>query len=300
MFKLRTGYFISGIATGLVLLFSFISSLPDGRLHIYVCNVGQGDAVYVCFPDGRDMVVDGGPSDAIIACLGKYMPFWDRHIDMVVMTHPQKDHMQGLISVFERYRVDYFIRSDIDNTTDGYKRLIEVAQRKHVSTRFVSAGERITVGSATLTFLWPSSDQIAKGKRAVASGTRDASRVLGAAVGDLNDYSLVFWLRFGSFDAFFTGDADTRVETEYTGNALADETVELLKVPHHGSRTGMNEAFVNWLRPKFAVISVGKNNYGHPSGEALRLLESVGSVIHRTDKEGDIEVVSDGVHWDIL
>src|SRR5574341_1833681 len=129
MFKLRIGYVISGIATGLVLLFSFIATLPDGKLHLVFCDVGQGDAAYVRFPDGRDMVVDGGPNDKVLGCLGNHMPFWDRHIKIVVMTHPQKDHMQGLISVLDRYRVDYFVRSDVANDTEGYKKLMEVVAR---------------------------------------------------------------------------------------------------------------------------------------------------------------------------
>jgi beta-lactamase superfamily II metal-dependent hydrolase len=107
----------------------------------------------------------------------------------------------------------------------------------------------------------------------------------------------VFWLRYGSFDALFPGDADQHVEDNYIDTRLADSVVELLKVPHHGSRTGMTEAFVRWLKPKIAVISVGKNTYGHPSVEAIHLLESVGAQVHRTDKEGDVEVVSDGKGW---
>lgn len=282
MFKLRTGYFVSGIATGLILLFSFLTSLPDGKLHITFCNVGQGDAAYVRFPDGRDMVIDGGPNDAVIKCLSKHMPFWDRHIDMVLLTHPQKDHMQGLPAVFERYRVDYFLRSDIENMTDGYKKLMVIVAKKHIAKKLVRTGEKITLGESTLSFLWPSPD------------------VLGASTADLNDYSLVFWLRYGSFDALFTGDADTRVETNYTNSVLADGIVEVLKVPHHGSKTGMNDAFVQWIRPKFSVISVGKNNYGHPSSEAMNLLGTIGSQIHRTDKEGDIEIVSDGRSWRLV
>lgn len=297
MFKLRTGYFISGIATGLILLFSFLFSLPDGKLHIYVCDVGQGDATYVRFPDGRDMVIDGGPNDAIIGCLGKYMPFWDRTIDMVLLTHPQKDHMQGLIAVLKRYKVVYFLRSNVDNSSQGYVDLQKIIHDKRIPVKFITRGEHVMIGQVALSLLWPSVEQVAKNNQAGASfGNRD-SRVLGATVGDLNDYSLVFWLRFGTFDALFTGDADTRVEGNYVGSVLADKEVELLKVPHHGSRTGINEAFVQWLRPKISVISVGKNMYGHPSQEALHFLESVGSQIHRTDKEGDIEVMSDGKHW---
>lgn len=308
MFKLRTGYFIAGITTGLVLLASFLLTLPDGKLHIVFCDVGQGDAAYIRFPDGRDMVVDGGPNDKIVGCLGRHMPFWDRKIDMVLMTHPQKDHMQGLISVLERFGVGYFVRSDVANTTEGYQKLVETIKQKHVPVKLMLAGDHIGVGTTSLSFLWPSAEQIAKGREATqAMQARPATQViqentLGASIGlappgDLNDYCLVFVLRYGSFDAVFTGDADMRVEGNYTGAKLADDSIEVLKVPHHGSRTGMTEQFILWLRPKLAVISVGKNSYGHPADEALRLLKEVGSKIERTDQKGDFEIVSDGNNW---
>lgn len=297
MFKLRTGYIVSAIATGLLLLFSFLFSLPDGKLHMYVCDVGQGDGIYIRFPDGRDMVVDGGPSDAITKCLGNHMPFWDRHIDIVAMTHPQKDHIQGLISVLTRYSVDYFMRTDVDTSTDVYESIQKTLSERHVSTRYIVRGERIQIGQTNLSVLWPSSAQIAKGKPSLSSSYATDQTVLGAVAGDVNEYCLVFWLRYGSFDALLTGDADMEIEDQYIGTNLADGIVEVLKVPHHGSRTGMTKAFVDWLHPKLALISVGKNTYGHPSQEAIHLLESVGSQIHRTDKEGDIEVISDGASW---
>jgi competence protein ComEC len=299
MGNLKIGYFITAITTGLVLLFSFLQSLPDGTLHMYACSVGQGDGMYVRLPDGKDMVIDGGPNESIINCLGKYMPFWDRHIDMVIMTHPQKDHLQGLIAVMDRYRVDYFIRSRVDNPTEGYKTLLSKVARNKTHTKFMVAGDRVTIGSIELSFLWPTQEQIAKGNgaplaTAVLGATADTNIKDEAPVGDLNDYSLVFWLRYGSFDALFTGDADTRVESGYVASALADKTVELLKVPHHGSRTGMNEAFIQWIKPAISIISVGKNTYGHPSRDAINILTSVSSQIYRTDKDGDIEVVTDG------
>lgn len=304
MFRLRIGYVIAGIATGFILLFSFIWTLPDGKLHIVFCNVGQGDGAYVRFPDGRDMVVDGGPDSHILDCLGKHMPFWDRTIDMVVMTHPQKDHMQGLIDIFERYQVHYFVRSDVDNDTEGYRRLQEVVSRKKIPVRFEAAGQQVRVDATTLSFLWPSGEQIAKGDRkrlnlATQGSTFTNSQVLGATVGDLNDYCLVFHLRYGTFDALFTGDADMHVEGHYVGSSLADDLVEVLKVPHHGSRTGMTEGFVQWVHPMLAVISVGKNHYGHPSREALTMLANIRARVLRTDEAGDIEVISDGIHWQV-
>lgn len=285
MFKLRIGYLIVGITTGLTLLLGFFWSIPDGKLHIVFCDVGQGDAAYIRFPDGRDMLVDGGPNDAVLQCLGRHMPFWDRYINIVVNTHPQKDHMQGLITVLDRYGTDYFVRSDIVNTTEGYQQLMDVVKRRNVTQKFVTTGEAITVGSTTLSVLWPSGDQIAN--------------VLGATTSNLNDESVVFSLRYGSFDALFPGDADTRVESGWRNIQLADDTLEVLKFPHHGSKTAMTEAFLETLQPKLAVISVGKNSYGHPAETVLATLAKLGVSVKRTDKEGDIEITSDGVTWNL-
>lgn len=285
MFKLKTGYFISGITTGLIILFSFLGSLPDGKLHVYFCNVGQGDSAYIRFPDGRDMIVDGGPNDSVLKCLGNHMPFWDRSIDMMVLSHPQNDHLKGLISVVERYHIRYFIHSDITNPTEGFRKLEAAINKKCVTEKFVISGESIGVDTVRLHILWPSAAQI---------------NVLGATtVGNLNDGSVVFWLRYGNFDALFPGDADSHVEDLYMQTRLSFNPVEVLKVPHHGSKTGMTKAFIDWLKPKLAVISVGKNTYGHPSQEALNLLDAVGTQILRTDKVGDIEIVSDGRSWKV-
>jgi competence protein ComEC len=306
MFKLRWGYLISGIITGSLLLFFFITSLPDGKLHIIFCNVGQGDGAYIRFPDGRDMVVDGGPDNKLLDCLGRHMPFWDRSIDMMLMTHPQKDHMQGFIELAARYHIGYFVRSDVYNTTQGYHQLVTEVAAKKIPTKFMAAHDRIVVGSTTLSFVWPSFEQVAKAhenNEVTSARSNESTNVLAAATikepppGDLNDYCLVFFLRYGSFDALFTGDADDRVEQNYEGMKLADNSVEVLKVPHHGSRTGMTEEFIQWIRPKLAVISVGKNMYGHPTAEALDKLAKYAGKTLRTDKVGDIEVVSDGKSW---
>lgn len=332
MFRLRIGYLITGIATGLVLFFSFLATLPDGKLHLVFCDVGQGDAAYIRFPDGRDMLVDGGPNDKVLQCLGKHMPFWDRALDLVVLTHPQKDHMQGLIAVFERFGVDYFVRSAVSNDTEGYKKLMEVIMVKKIKERFVTQGEQITVGSARLAVLWPSHEMLARLNPTTLQGySFKGAEVLGAKDStNINDASVVLWLRYGSFDAILTGDADTRVEQGHWRTLLADEQVEVLKVPHHGSKTGMSEEFLNWLYPgnvqeigrkcgsakrfpelenfnsgnrvldcPLAVISVGKNSYGHPAEEILRRLKDKEIKILRTDEAGDIEVVSDGKGWQV-
>ena len=297
MFQLRYGYFISGILTGLVVLVQFLGTLTDRNIKIVHCSVGQGDASYVRFPDGRDMVIDGGPNDAVISCLSKYMPFWDRHIDIVLLTHPQKDHMQGLLTVLDRYDVGYLVLSDVVNNTEGYEKLVSIVDRKKIPVKFVTLGDRITVSNVTMTILWPSAEQIVRMKPSVASGAGFSQQVLGTSSTDLNDGSIVFWLRYGTFDEVFTGDADTRVEKEYLGTPLSTDGIEVLKVPHHGSKTGMSASYLLWLKPKLGIISVGKNSYGHPADSILKLLEQAGASIKRTDQAGDVQIVSDRKVW---
>lgn len=304
MFKLSTGYFIGGIATGLILLFNFIFTLPDNKLHVYFCDVGQGDAAYIRFPDGRDMLVDGGPNDRVLECLGKHMPFWDRYINVVLLTHPQKDHMQGLVSVLDRYGADYLVRSDITNASEVQDAFDRVISRKKIPVKNVARGETISVGAVHLSVVWPSADQIARMKPLASFSYSPSSaplspRVLGTKTANVNDGAIVFALRYGSFDALFSGDADTHVEANYRRDSLADDTLEVLKVPHHGSRTGISEEYIKILHPALAVISVGKNTYGHPDKTILQELALAGSRVLRTDQEKDIEVVSDGNHWKV-
>ena len=299
MFKLRYGYFIAGILTGFIVLIQFIGTLTDRNLKIVHCDVGQGDAAYILFPDGRDMVVDGGPNDKLLSCLSKHMPFWDRHIDIVLMTHPQKDHMQGLFAVLDRFDVGYLIRSDIQNNTEGFATLLSLVEKKHIPVKFVVAGDRITVGNVSITIVWPSADQLVRMKPSIASEKRVLGHVLGVSTGDLNDGSIVFWLRYGTFDEVFTGDADTAVEKNFLGTPLSVDGIEVLKVPHHGSKTGMSASYLDWLRPKLGIISVGKNSYGHPADSILNMLEQAGVTMKRTDQGGDIEIVSDGKDWHI-
>jgi len=295
---------MSGIVTGMIILFGFIFTLPDGKLHVVFCNVGQGDAAYIRFPDGRDMLIDGGPNTSVLDCLGRHMPFWDRSIDLVALTHPQKDHMQGLISVVNRYSIGYMIRSEVSNISDGFDLLQKSVKERNIPIRYMVQGNRIQIGNAHMSYLWPSNEQIAKGKQAqqlFADSQKNTSdeRVLGAQTGDLNDYSLVQLLQYGSFDVLFTGDADEHVEHYYTGDQIGSRPIEVLKVPHHGSKTGMTESFVSWVQPIVAIISVGKNTYGHPSNGALELLSKKNIHVLRTDKQGDIEVISDGKHWQV-
>lgn len=293
MFKLKTGYFISGIITGLILLFNFFQQLPDGKMHIVFCDVGQGDATYIRFPNGKDMVIDGGPSGQtpkVLGCLAKHMSIFDREIDVVVLTHPQEDHLGGLSEIVKRYQVKYFVYSDKTATTEGYAKLMEIITKKQIPSRPVATGEEITIGMTQFFVLSPK-------KSAVANvGT---SNVLGAT--DVNESCIVLRLSYGSFDAIFMGDADSQIDAELVKQPFRKQgKLEVLKVPHHGSKTGMTEGFLSWIgQTDTAIISVGKNMYGHPAPETITQLTKRNIQVKRTDQEGDIEIMTDGKTWSV-
>ena len=268
---------------GFILFLAFLITLPDGKLRITFCDVGQGDSAYVHFPDGHDMLIDGGPDSRVLSCLGHMMPFWDRHIDLVLLTHAEKDHFEGLTEVVKRYQVGYLIRSDSQNVGPEYQWLVAAIFSRHVPVKTVFAGDQITVGGVVLSFLWPTRQYLAQ------SPSQEGSQ---------NEHGLVVHLRYGVFDTLFSADADSQVEQQYIDAAGFPDAIEVLKVPHHGSATGMTQGFISWVHPKLAVISVGKNNpYHHPSPQALSLLKSIGSLIFRTDQQGEIQTVSDGKNW---
>jgi competence protein ComEC len=291
MMKLRYGYLFVGFAMGLFLLWQFLTTLPDGNLRITICDVGQGDSSYLRFPDGRDMLVDGGPSSKVLRCLGNVMPFWDRRLDAVVLTHPDQDHFKGLIDVLERYQIGVFVHTPVDNPAPLYQELKKKLVEKKIRTQTVTDRELLKLKEVTLDVLWPAQTFLSQTSDVLGASSLKSLSVLSHR----NDYGIVFHLKYGAFDAVFTADVDARVQSYFSGEYLTADGIELLKVPHHGSRTGMTDEFLSWLMPRYAVISVGKNNrYAHPSQEMINRLDKAGAKVYRTDQNGSISIVTDG------
>ena len=192
------------------------------------------------------------------------------HLEVVVLTHPQADHMNGLIDVLKRYTVLQFVEEPIGNDTVGYRELMTEIRNKKLEIRSVYVGDIIQFPISNFQFrvLWPERGFESKG---------------------LNETAIVGKLSFGNFDALLTSDA---------GLIAPPVQVDVLKVPHHGSKYGMTKEWLEAVQPKLAIISVGKrNSYGHPTPEALKLLQEVGVRVLRTDQDGSVEVVSDGSRW---
>ena len=283
------------------LLGAAIWQLPDRQLHLVFCDVGQGDAILI-YQGTTQILVDGGPSQRVLNCLSNHLPFWDRTVEMVILTHPQADHFTGLIDVIERYSVKQFVVNSIANDSEGFWEFYQAVIAEEAKIYSPKAGDKIRLGPIQFLVLWPKEklgselvwqNSHLRGEPGSISGHL-GGETLGAATysGDLNESSIVLKLSFGNFDALLTGDISTKIDGQLD---LSD--IEVLKVAHHGSKYSTGEEFLKQVEPELAVISVGKNRFGHPTNEVIERIRELGISILRTDEEGEIEVVSDGKSW---
>lgn len=277
--------FLAFLSLGGIFFYQF-SKFSDGKLHVVFCDVGQGDAVFIRTPKGNDILVDGGPNDKVLTCLNSHMPFWNRDLELVILTHPHVDHIIGLISVLKKYKVLSFATSPSSSSSDTYKELIRILKEKGITEKILSKGDKFTSNDGIiLTTQWPRSSK--------------ALAVLGSETEyfDQNDSSVVELLSFGKLKVLLPGDVSSSIENEL---ASSISSIDILKVSHHGSKTGTSKEFLEAIRPKLAVISVGKNNsYNLPASSTLELLKSFGIKTLRTDQNGEVEVVSDGEFWGV-
>ena len=268
---------------------------PSERLQIIACNVGQGDGILL-IKGSVQVVVDGGPSgEKILACLEKYAPFWDRTIELIVLTNTDFDHMNGLVAVVERYTVEQFVTADGVHASDSLERMIKGLSQQGVSVRGIEQGDVIKIlRPETLEFsvLWP--PELIEEYVAIFSDQMDKKQreqILSASAkrGDLNERSVVLLLLEDNKKYLLMGDVGFQAEAQLVKSGTLSQ-VDYLKVGHHGSKYATSREFLELVRPKIAVISVGANNrYGHPTRETLDRLQLVGSVVKRTDQIGSVE-----------
>jgi competence protein ComEC len=267
---------------GCILIYQNIT-FNDKKLHVIICDVGQGDAILIRTPNGSDILIDGGPDNSVLSCLGKHLPFWDKTIEIMILTHPHADHLTGLIDVVKRYRVLAFGTEKIGSQANAHKELIKLLEQTHAVQRFLYQGDKFTLKDGViLRTLWPTQEWI------------DQNSGKGESLNE-NGLSVIEELNYRNFKTLFTGDAQAS-DLEKIESMFSE--IDLLKIPHHGSRFGLTAELLDILSPKIAAISVGKSNkYGHPASLTLDLLKSANIKTLRTDQVGDIEIISDGLSW---
>lgn len=266
------------LALSVILVSAVVAARPDDRLHVSFLDVGQGDAILIS-KGSYQVLIDGGPSArAINLELSEQMPFWDRTIELVVLTHPHDDHITGLVEVLENYRVEQVLSPDIDCDLSAYDEWLRLIEEKDIESTAALAGQRIEFDGVVIEVLNPQDPPL--------SGTDS----------DDDNNGVVLYLSFGDVSFLLTTDIMWQAEFELiTQRAIPRCTV--MKVGHHGSATSTTEEFLAVASPQIAVISVGADNdYGHPNDEVIhRLEEEIGAGnIYRTDENGTIEFITDG------
>lgn len=255
----------------------------DGLLHVYLLDVGQGDAIFVETPSGNQILIDGGPDGKVIQELGEVMPFHDRSIDVVVLTHGDADHVSGLVEVLERYDVGMIVKTNGEKDTGVFKSFKESAAKENAKIVEAVDGRVLDLGNGIVfKIIFP--DESMAGKK----------------VSDVNNYSIVAMLDYGQFEMLLTGDIEEKTERKILGLGESVDA-DILKLAHHGSKTSSMQEFLDAVSPEVGLISVGGDNrYGHPSPIIIERLEKSSIPYYRTDTNGRIEVRSDGEHFSVI
>ncbi|MCX6740715.1 MAG: ComEC/Rec2 family competence protein [Candidatus Parcubacteria bacterium] len=264
------------------LLIGFAVNSQQDRQYLEVdfLDVGQGDAILIKTPAEQNILIDGGSGSKVLSPLGSNLAFFDKKLDLVVLTHPHEDHVGGLVEVLRRYQVKKVLMTGIVFTTPAYEAFLEEIKKQGIEVQITNGLQDINLApDLTLKILYPFIDLTEQ------------------KVEEINNSSIVIKLIYKNNSFLFTGDAEELVEQELLA-AKTDISAQVLKVGHHGSKYSSSPEFLNAVKPQYAIISVGKDNdFGHPHLRTLDNLQKMGIKILRTDQAGTIKIASDGNNY---
>ena len=274
--KARFGTLVIFLFANFFIWSGLLAEERGGGLRIAFLDIGQGDAIFIEAPSGNQMLVDGGPGKNVLAELNKVLPAYDRSIDIIVATHPDKDHIAGLIDVLTHYQIDFVLMTEAVSESATFAAFEKAVKQSGAQVIRPRRGMIIDLGDgADFKIIFPDRDMTGQT--------------------DVNEGSIVGKVEYGQTAVILTGDAPISIERYLVLLENENLNADLLKVGHHGSRTSSSAEFLAAVNPTLAVISVGKNNsYGHPHQEVLDGLKNLGTQIFRTDELGAIIFTSDG------
>lgn len=261
----------AGLLAGLLLVAAAANGSAVSDKVVFL-DVGQGDAIL--FQDGsRQVLIDGGEGSLVVQRLGEQMSSFDRFIEVVILSHPQQDHMEGLLHVLERFDVGMVLLPYAPNTSQLQRAWIDMLLEKGVSVRYSWTGQQLSVGDMHLKVLGPF----------------DSASAQAATRSDVNNASTMVRVDFHDMSFLLTGDAEKRVEQMMIENIPADVLdIDVLKAGHHGSNSSTHAPLLQATSPAAVVISVGADNqFGHPHADVLRRIQGI--PIWRTDQDGSVK-----------
>ncbi|MFW5737107.1 MAG: ComEC/Rec2 family competence protein, partial [Halanaerobium sp.] len=265
----------------LIILFIIIFTLNTTaqNLKIHFIDVGQGDSILIETAAGENILVDGGDrADKIAAGIIDYLQKQKiKKLDYLISTHPHADHIGGLADILDHFEVETVLDSGKIHSSKTYENYLTKIDQKNINFKTPRRGDQFQLGKTKLNFLHPDSPVEAY---------------------DLNNSSLVFLLEYRQQKFLFTGDIEKEVEATLL-KENPDLRVNLIKVPHHGSKTSSSKDFVEQLKPETAVIQVGDNHYGHPAVEIIELYQNQGARVYRNDLNGNLVVTADGSDYTV-
>lgn len=249
---------------------SAVVTSADGALRVHYIDVGQGDSILIESPDGKNVLIDGGERNSGVV---KYLKMTGiKQIDVLVGTHPHSDHIGGLVDVLKEVPVKEVWINGQEHTTKTFEDLLDGIERSKASFHEAKRGDFIRFSNLSFAVLHP---------------IQPFSQ-------NINNNSIVLKLSYGKISFLFTGDAEKEAEASMLASG-ADLKANILKVGHHGSRTGSSKKFLEAIQPKVAIYMAGKgNDYGHPHQETITALNAIGAKVYGTDVNGTIVVVTDG------
>lgn len=266
-------FFVGSVISCVVIFWSLYTEKRDTHLRVDILDIGQGDAILITTPNNTRLLVDTGPNQSIKHALGATLPMYIHHLDGMVLTHPDADHIGGAVDVFSLYDVPLLMTSSSSKETE----ITQAIDAIPVSRMTLARGDRIMLDPAYNIYA-----------DVLAPDTHWNPK-------DANDTSIVLKVVYNNTCFILTGDASIAVEQALVhmyGNAL---DCDVLKAGHHGSRTSTSESFVGYISPTYVAISAGKDNtFGHPHQEVLDILSAFNVQILRTDELGTISFMSDG------
>lgn len=273
IFKWLKKYAFQIVFIGAMSCVIFVLDLPDGRFHAYFLDVGQGDSLLIQTPENKHILIDGGPRDNVSKEIGDTMFFFDRTIDLMVLTHPHADHVSGLISVLKNYDVKRVMATFVVYKSDVYANFLRAVKDEGAEIFVADSESDFDFGDVFVDTLYP------------------FSKINGQTFKDANDSSIVMRIIYKDKSIFVGGDIGKSIEKKIVAK-YKNLASDVLKVSHHGSKNSSSDVFLKAVSPKIAIISCGKNNsYDFPTDIVLDILKKYDVKIYRTDLDSKVEIV---------